>query len=191
MSFGHSYQFACLLYNGVSQPFLEPETSLVEADFPTDPKGVGGGFRVTQAHDTYRALDFFSCYISCTQSIRRQIPEAADPTSEHQASDPGRCGPHLRPSGVRSQRLRTPALWGCQFLSHFIFSQIHISQYWLNAWISFLVSQIFVCLYRQTNWLPFVISVIVFKCRPSPSRNVVSVAFTSFQPLVISFSFFP
>ena len=108
VSFGHSYQFACLLYNGVSQPFLEPETSLVEADFPTDPKGVGGGFRVTQAHDTYRALDFCSCYISCTQSIRRQIPEAADPTSEHQASDPGRCGPHLRASGVRSRRLRTP-----------------------------------------------------------------------------------
>ena len=28
--------------------------------------------------------------------------------SEHQASDPGGCGPHLRASGVRSRRLRTP-----------------------------------------------------------------------------------
>ena len=105
MSFGHSYQFACLLYNGVSQPFLEPETSLVEADFPTDPKVSGWLKHMTLTVHLISALVTSAALRASgvrsrrlrtpPQSIRRQIPDAADPTSDHQASDPRGCGPLL------------------------------------------------------------------------------------------------
>ena len=79
MSFGHSYQFVCLLYNGVSQPLLEPGTSFVEDNFSIDPKGVRGGFRMIQAQYIYCALDFYYYYISST--------------SDHQALDLRGWGP--------------------------------------------------------------------------------------------------
>ena len=63
-----------------SPMFLVPVTDFVEDNFSMDE--VGGGFGMIQGHNIYGALYFCYYYISST--------------SDHQAVDPGGCGPVLQ-----------------------------------------------------------------------------------------------